>query len=169
MTSSMLNLSTSIPWLTILGVVPLVGSVVVLLLPRARETMAKQVALAFSLITLVLTVVLALGFDAASSAPFQFAEKYEWITSLGISYSVGVDGIGLVLIALATILVPIVMLSGWNDVAPGTTGRGTVKGYFALMLALETCMVGVFAATDVFLFYVFFDQYHHRLGRSFSK
>jgi NADH-quinone oxidoreductase subunit M len=72
MTSSMLNLSTSIPWLTILGAVPLVGSVVVLLLPRARETMAKQVALGFSLVTLVLTVVLALGFDAESSAPFQF-------------------------------------------------------------------------------------------------
>jgi len=157
MTSSMLNLSTSIPWLTILGAVPLVGSVVVLLLPRARETMAKQVALGFSLVTLVLTVVLALGFDAESSAPFQFAEKYEWISSLGISYSVGVDGIGLVLVALATVLVPIVMLSGWNDVAAGTTGRGTVKGYFALMLALETCMVGVFAATDVFLFYVFFE------------
>ncbi|MBK9738176.1 MAG: NADH-quinone oxidoreductase subunit M [Actinobacteria bacterium] len=147
---------TTFPWLTTLGVVPLVGSVVVALLPRGRGLLAKQVALFFAVLTLGLTVAMALQFQGDSSEPFQFVESHPWIPTFGISYSVGVDGIGLVLVALATTLVPIVILAGWNDVDEDG-GRGTVKGYFALILVLETLMIGVFAATDVFLFYVFFE------------
>ncbi len=142
------------PWLTTLGVVPLVGSIVVALLPSGRALLAKQVALVFSFATLVLTVLMALQFEGSSTEAFQFVESYPWIPSFGISYSVGVDGIGLVLIALAATLVPIVVLAGWKDV---DDNRGSVKGYFALILVLETLMIGVFAATDVFLFYVFFE------------
>ncbi len=142
------------PWLTTLGVVPLLGAVVVMLVPKAKATVAKQVALVVSLATLLLTVLMALQFKANSGSAFQFTEHANWIPSFGISYSVGVDGIALVLIALATTLVPVVILAGWNDVEPG---RGSVKGYFALILVLETLMIGVFAATDVFLFYVFFE------------
>jgi len=145
---------TSFPWLTTLGVVPLVGSIVVLLLPKGKALLAKQVALLFAVATLVLTVVMALQFQADSVEPFQFVENHPWIPTFGISYSVGVDGIGLVLVALATTLVPIVVIAGWNDVEEG---RGTVKGYFSLILVLETLMIGVFSATDVFLFYVFFE------------
>ena len=90
------------PWLTVLGAVPLVGSLVVALLPKAKPTLAKQVALVISLITLGLTIAMALRFDSNSQQPFQFIESVPWIPSFGISYSVGVDGIGLVLIALAT-------------------------------------------------------------------
>ncbi len=143
------------PWLTTLMVVPLVGSVLVALLPRARALLAKQVAFAFSLVTLGLTVLMALQFSADSVEKFQFVESHPWIPAFGISYSVGVDGISLVLIALAATLVPVVILAGWNDVDEGS--RGTVKGYFALILVLEALMIGVFAATDVFLFYVFFE------------
>jgi NADH-quinone oxidoreductase subunit M len=125
-----------------------------MLLPTGRELLAKRIALIVSLIALGLTVAMALQFDANSVAPFQFTESAPWIPALGISYSVGVDGIGLVLVALATTLVPVVILAGWNDV-DGT--QGSVKSYFALLLLLETFMVGVFAATDVFLFYVFFE------------
>ena len=142
------------PWLTTLGVVPLVGSILVALLPRTRPTLAKQVALVFSLATLVLLIVMALRFDGASTAPFQFTERYDWIPSFGISYSLGVDGIGLVLVALAVVLVPVCILAGWHE---GDTGTGSIKGYFALVLVLETLMIGVFSATDVFLFYVFFE------------
>jgi NADH-quinone oxidoreductase subunit M len=145
---------TSFPWLTALGVVPLVGSIVVVLLPKGRPLLAKQVALLFAVATLAMTVVMALQFQADSVEPFQFVENYPWIPTFGISYSVGVDGIGLVLVALATTLVPIVVIAGWNDVEEGA---GTVKGYFALILVLETLMIGVFSATDVFLFYVFFE------------
>lgn len=143
------------PWLTILAVVPLIGSMIVVLLPKARPTLAKQLALAISLLTLALTVAMALQFNGASTDPFQFVETYPWIPAFGISYSVGVDGIGLVLIALAATLVPIVVIAGWRDV--DDSSNGSVKGYFALILALETLMIGVFAATDVFMFYVFFE------------
>lgn len=144
----------SLPWLTTIGLLPLLGSVLLMLLPTGRELLAKQMALVVSLVTLGLTVAMALQFDANSTAPFQFVESAPWIPALGISYSVGVDGIGLVLVALATTLVPVVILAGWNDV-DGT--QGSVKSYFALLLVLETLMVVVFAATDVFLFFVFFE------------
>jgi NADH-quinone oxidoreductase subunit M len=146
---------TTFPWLTTLMVVPLVGSVVVSLLPRGRAVLAKQVTLVVSLATLVLTVLMALQFQGDSTEPFQFVESHTWIGAFGISYSVGIDGIALVLIALAATLVPVVVLAGWNDV--DESSRGTVKGYFALILVLESLMIGVFAATDVFLFYVFFE------------
>ncbi|MDO8733059.1 MAG: NADH-quinone oxidoreductase subunit M [Actinomycetota bacterium] len=146
------------PWLTVLAAVPLVGSVVVALLPKSRPLLAKQLALAISVVALGLTVVIALQFNGSTSEPFQLVEYHEWIPAFGITYSMGVDGIGLVLIALAAILVPITILAGWNDVEePNSETVGSVKGYFALILVLETLMIGVFAATDVFLFYVFFE------------
>ena len=144
---------TTIPWLTILGVLPLVGALVLLALPRDNARLIKQVALVFSLAALVFTVVMGLQFDADSTAAFQFVESYPWIPAFGISYSLGVDGIGLVLVALATTLVPVTILAGWNDVEDGRN----VKGYFAMILVLETLMIGVFSATDVFLFYVLYE------------
>ena len=144
----------SFPLLTVTGAVPLVGAVVVLLLPKTAARLAKSIALAFSLIALALVVVLALRFDPNSGAAFQFTETHSWIRSFGISYSLGVDGIALVLIALSALLVPLVIIGGWNDV---DNSRGSVKGYFALLLILETFMIGVFSALDLFLFYVFFE------------
>lgn len=148
---------SAFPWLTTLGVLPLVGSIVVALLPKSKPTLAKQVALAVSFIVLGGTVAMALQFDGSSTAPFQFVESYPWIPAFGISYSVGLDGIGLVLVALAATLVPIVILAGWRDIEGDQESEGSVKGYFALILALEALMIGVFSATDVFLFYVFFE------------
>ncbi|MDP4675568.1 MAG: NADH-quinone oxidoreductase subunit M [Candidatus Nanopelagicales bacterium] len=145
---------SNFPWLTTIGVIPLIGAVVVMLLPRSKGLLAKQLALVFSLIALGMTIAMALQFDADATDPFQFSESASWIPALGISYSVGVDGIGLVLIGLAATLVPVVILAGWHDV---DEELGSVKGYFALILVLQTLMIGVFAATDVFLFYVFFE------------
>ena len=144
---------TDFPWLTVLGLLPLVGAVVIMLLPQGNDEQVKQVALGFAVVVLVGVAVMATQFQAAG-ARFQFNQKLDWIPQFGISYSVGVDGIALVLIALSAVLVPLVILAGWNDAEP--TGR-SVKGYFALMLSLETFMIGVFAATDLFLFYVFFE------------
>ena len=142
------------PWLTTLAVVPLVGSAVVAALPSGRDLLAKQVALAVSLVPMVLTIVIALDFDKNSTAQFQFTETHQWIPQFGVSYALGVDGIALVLIALATVLTPVCILASWHDV---DAERRSVRGYFALLLLLETFMVGVFAATDVFLFYVLFE------------
>lgn len=140
--------------LTTLMLIPLVGAIVVFLLPTAKEALAKQVALAFSLVTAVYAIRLALSLDNSSGA-IQFVEKHEWIPAFGISWSLGIDGIAGLLIAMATILVPLIIVAGWWDAE--NAGRGTVKGFFALILALEVCMIGVFAATDLFLFYVFFE------------
>jgi NADH-quinone oxidoreductase subunit M len=140
--------------LTTLMVLPLVGAAVVFALPLGRELLAKQISLLVAVATAAGAVFLGLNMDTTEGG-LQFKESYSWIPSFGITWSVGVDGISAVLIVMATILVPLVMIAGWNDVE--NIGQGTVKGYFSLFLILETFMVGVFAATDLFLFYVFFE------------
>src|ERR1041385_7145953 len=164
------------PWLTVAGAVPLVGAIVVTLIPglpadsaeadrRARNALAKYVALAFSLLTLVVVLIIAVKFQVGGPN-YQFTETYSWIPAFGVHYALGVDGIALVLIAMTAVLMPVVILASWNDaesgsVTPGGTTppgpparpRHSVKRYFSLMLVVETMMIGVFAATDVFLFY----------------
>jgi NADH-quinone oxidoreductase subunit M len=144
----------------------------------ARRLLVKRLALVFSLITLGLTIAMMVAFKP-SGAEFQFTQTYQWIPQFGVHYAVGVDGIALVLIGMTAVLMPVVVLASWNDADPpepaedaadgtgttstGATGTGAarprrgVKSYFALLLVLETMMVGTFAATDVFLFYVFFE------------
>jgi NADH-quinone oxidoreductase subunit M len=145
----------SFPWLTVALALPIVGSVVVAALPRQveRPALPKQVALGFSLVTLVVVAYIAIGFDNGG-ARYQFTETHEWIRSFGAHYALGVDGIGLVLLLLTAILSPVVILASWND---GELGRWSVNSFFAWMLALEGLAIGVFASLDVFLFYVFFE------------
>ena len=154
----MTTMSTGLPWLTILGLIPLVGALLVAFVPGSAET-AKRMALGFSLVTLVVGIIAATQFDRGSSDQFQLVEQHEWIPQFGVSYALGVDGIALVLILMALVLTPICLLAAWHDVPEEAEPRGAqrVKTYFALLLVLETFMVGVFAATDVFLFYVFFE------------
>lgn len=140
--------------LTNLMALPLIGAAVVFALPIGRELLAKQIALVVSLATAFGAIYLGLNMST-NDGGMQYVESYQWIPAFGINWSVGVDGISAVLIVMATILVPLVMIAGWNDVE--NIGQGTVKGYFSLFLVLETFMVGVFAATDLFLFYVFFE------------
>ncbi|WP_141580389.1 NADH-quinone oxidoreductase subunit M [Actinomadura sp. WMMA1423] len=160
------------PWLSVLIALPLVGAVGLSAIPRERETLVKQFSLGVSLLVAALTGVMAAGFEAGGPR-FQFTEKYWWIKEFGVHWALGVDGVALVLILLSVILVPLVMLASWGeadrsggvDVPPrGEAGRShggeaqrSVKTYFALLLSLEAAMIGVFAATDVFLFYVFFE------------
>ncbi|WP_462185663.1 MULTISPECIES: NADH-quinone oxidoreductase subunit M [unclassified Frankia] len=171
----------TVPWLTIMLIVPVAGAMIVAALPRRLSTLAKQLTLGLSLAVLVLAVLATAAYDP-NKAGFQFGQSYDWIKTFGISYSVGADGISLVLILLAALLVPVVVLASWDeaDADGGTTGatdptgaaavgadgsgpgagtrsRRSVPAFFALLLALEAGMIGVFAATDVFLFYVFFE------------
>ncbi|MDQ3502334.1 MAG: NADH-quinone oxidoreductase subunit M, partial [Actinomycetota bacterium] len=174
------------PWLTVIGLVPLLGALVLAGLPRGAHHLHKMVALGTSLVVLALTIVMCAAFDPAGDR-FQFVQAYDWIPAFGVQYAVGADGIALVLIALIAVLVPVVILASWHDAdAPlaahvagaqarsarvsSTAGGGAgadaeptpapkrgVRTFFALVLVLETMMIGVFAATDVFLFYVFFE------------
>jgi NADH-quinone oxidoreductase subunit M len=143
----------NLPWLTILLLLPIVGSVVLVFLPaRAAASAPKLIAIGFSVVTLVLGLALAIGYNAGSG--MQFTEDLDWIKLFGAHYALGLDGIGLTLVLLTVILTPVVMLASWNDGDLGTWGA---KGFFAWILALEGLSIGVFAATDVFLFYVLFE------------
>ena len=140
------------PWLTTIGAVPLVGSAAVAALPSAFAPRARHVALVVSLITFGLTVAAVLQFNVTAATDFQFVEQHQWIPQFGVSYALGVNGIGLVMVALSTILVPVCVLAAWNEVQ-----ADQAKAFFGLVLVLETLMVGVFVARDVFLFYVIFE------------
>ncbi|MFM7776003.1 MAG: NuoM family protein, partial [Actinomycetota bacterium] len=139
--------------LTIIGALPLFGALLIALLGNSQKENIKKLALLTSVLTFAATVVAALNFEIDRPG-FQLVEKYSWIPSLGVNFQVGVDGISLILILLSTILVPVVILAGWNE---SEGGRFSVKTFYILMLVLETMMIGVFAATDVFLFYIFFE------------
>ena len=140
--------------LTTLIAIPLIGSIVVFLLPAAKAALAKFVSLGFAVATLLGTALIAIGMDNSTGA-LQSVESYDWIPAFGISWTMGVDGISVALIVMAAILVPIVMIAGWWDAE--TAGRGSVKGFFSLILVLEALIIGVFAANDLFVFYVFFE------------
>ncbi|MEW2358163.1 NADH-quinone oxidoreductase subunit M [Spirillospora sp. NPDC029432] len=148
------------PWLSVLIALPALGALLVGVLPRAGEALVKQVALGVSLLVAAGTVAMATAFDTAGPR-FQFEEKYDWIPQFGVHWAVGVDGVALVLVLLSVILVPLVILASWNEAdrsgGVDVPAKRSVKTYFALLLALEAMMIGVFAATDVFLFYVFFE------------
>jgi NADH-quinone oxidoreductase subunit M len=136
-----------------MGLLPLIGAGLIALLPVTNAKLIKQSALLVSVLVAALGITMTIGFDRGVTG-FQYVERYSWIPSLGISYQLGIDGISLILILLSVLLVPIVILAGWNE---SEGGRFSVKTFYVLILVLETMMIGVFAATDLFLFYVFFE------------
>jgi NADH-quinone oxidoreductase subunit M len=139
--------------LTVLAATPLIGALLLALMPRGSERVVKSTAVAFSLATLGLSLFALSRYDIGASG-FQLTEKHTWIQSFGAYYSLGIDGIGVTLILLTTVLTPIVLLAAWDDVLP--EGR-SFNGYLAWMLGLEGLALGVFAATDAFLFYLLFE------------
>lgn len=139
--------------LTIIGLMPLVVSILVAAIPVTNHTLIKKVAfIGTSLIALV-SIYLAIGFDTSDTS-LQYVQSNSWIPLFNINYAVGIDGVSLVLILLSTILVPIVVLATWHE---SDGGRWSAKVFYILILILETMMIGVFAATDLFLFYVLFE------------
>lgn len=131
---------------------PLVGAVVVALLYRSEQA-AKLTALAFSLAEVLLAAAAWSAYDPAGPR-LQLTSSAEWIPAFDIRFSFGVDGIALVMIAVIAVLMPLVLGFSWRERIP--QGR-THAGFFALLLVEQALTVGVFAATDVFLFYVLFE------------
>lgn len=145
----------SFPWLTTLLVLPLVGALVVALLPKGSN-LVRPIALGVSLVSLAIGIGALTQYEIGSGEQFQLTEVHSWIPQFGVSYALGVDGIALTMILLSLVLVPICIIAAWDDVpVDGSNRRHQL--YFALMLSLSSVMVGVFAAMDVFLFYVFFE------------
>jgi NADH-quinone oxidoreductase subunit M len=102
------------PWLTLLWALPAVGSVAVLVLPASQRTLARCLAFGISVAVLAIGIVLAVRFEPGG-AQYQFVESREWIPAFGAGYTVGLDGIALVLVLLTAALIPLLILAGWND------------------------------------------------------
>ncbi|MFD3913744.1 MULTISPECIES: NADH-quinone oxidoreductase subunit M [unclassified Streptomyces] len=151
----------SFPLLTATAVLPAVGAIVTAAVPAARRTAAKWLALVFSLATLVLAALVVVRFEPGG-ARYQLTESHAWISDFGVRYELGVDGIGVALLALTALLIPFVILAGWHDadpleeVNPNRRWRPT-QGFFALILMVEAMVILSFEATDVFLFYILFE------------
>ncbi|BAC72561.1 NADH:ubiquinone oxidoreductase subunit M [Streptomyces avermitilis] len=149
----------SFPLLTATAVLPALGALATAAVPAARRTAAKWLALAVSLATLVLAAVVLVRFEPGG-ARYQLTESHPWIKDFGVRYELGVDGIGVALVALTALLIPFIILAGWHDADPLETRSSRwrpTQGFFALILAVEAMVILSFEATDVFLFYIFFE------------
>ncbi|BCP38639.1 hypothetical protein MINTMi198_40090 [Mycobacterium intracellulare M.i.198] len=149
----MVNPMTSVPWLSVLWLVPLAGAVLIILMPPGLRQLAKWTGLVFGVATLAVAIVVTLGFKTGG-APYQFVEKHQWIPAFGAGYTLGVDGIAVVLVLLTAVLIPVLQIAGWNDGGQRTRG---VHAYVALTLAIESMVLISVIALDVLLFYVFFE------------
>lgn len=136
------------PVLSTIIFLPALGAMLAFLI--ASEDLVKRMALITSTLTFLISLIPFFMFDS-STAAMQFFERYDWIPALGISYEVGVDGISLLLIVLTTFLTPLTLLASWDSI------QARSREFMICMLFLESGMVGVFAAIDLFLFYVFWE------------
>ncbi len=143
------------PLLSLVTFLPLVG-VFFIMIARGSEIVvernARNIALSTSVIVFILSIMLWIGFDPASS-DFQFVERARWVSIGGfaINYHMGIDGISLFFVLLSTLLTPICVLASWTSV------HSQVREYMIAFLVLESMMVGIFCALDFVLFYVFFE------------
>ncbi|KQU31565.1 NADH-quinone oxidoreductase subunit M [Rhodococcus sp. Leaf233] len=146
------------PWLTVLWVLPILGAIVVALVPADRPTIARSVAVGFAAGTLAVSVVLAVAFDSGGDR-YQFLEDHSWIAAFGARYTLGLDGIGLVLVLLTTVLTPLLLVAGWHDGSRVANygSRRVSHTYMALILVVESMVLVSFLALDVLLFYIFFE------------
>jgi NADH-quinone oxidoreductase subunit M len=135
--------------LTIVAFLPLAGAILLACIPR-RDRDIRYFALAVSLITLIASLHLPWHYVRGQSG-FQFEQNIPWISHPNIHYHLGVDGISLWLVVLTTFLMPLCVLISWKSI------DHQVKEFFVLMLILETAMIGVFMALDLFLFYFFWE------------
>ena len=136
--------------LTVITFSPLLGALILLFLNKRDVSLIKSLAFIVSLIDFFLSLHLYFYFQS-DTYEMQFLEKTPWIPDWGISYQVGIDGISLFLVLLTTFLTPLAILSSWTAITK------KIKEYMVFMLLLETGMLGVFIALDLFLFYVFWE------------
>ena len=142
--------TATFPVLTAMVVIPVIGALVLLMLPDHRPEHFKQLAFLFSSVTGAMAVWVLTDFDTGdAAAEFQLVDSATWIESLGISWTLGVDGISLWLVVLTGLIFPLAIVGVDADHSP--------KAYFAWLLVLEAGCMGVFVALDLFAFFVFFE------------
>src|SRR6266568_452527 len=150
------------PILSIITFLPLVGGIAILLIPKNQLAAIRWTAFAVACVNLLQTLGLMLAYsqanvsstssvvDNAPNGTFLFNEQLQWIPSVGISYSLGIDGISLLLVALTALLTVVCIAASFRI-------EQKVKNYMAFMLLLESGIIGVFLSTNLFLFYVFWE------------
>ena len=138
----------SFPLLTASILVPLVGAVVVALLPSRRPELLRPVAVAFTGTTAAFTLWMLAAFDRGESG-FQFESMHEWVEEFGIGWHLGVDGISVFLVVLTGLLFPLTFVA--------VTPKTDPKAYYGWLLLLEAGCIGVFTSLDLFLFFLFFE------------
>ncbi len=129
---------------------PLIGVLIMLLMRNREDKVYKQIAVATSIVVFVLTLVV-LGMYDTSVAGLQLEEKLDWIPAWGISYYLGIDGISILMVLLTSFISMLAVAASWSAI------ETQVRQYYIFMLLLETGMMGVFLAQDLFLFYIFWE------------
>ncbi|NTW97590.1 MAG: NADH-quinone oxidoreductase subunit M, partial [Oscillochloris sp.] len=145
----LITLSSDIPWLSLVWLSLLVPSVLIIFIPDNQQQLMRIVGTAFSFLSLVLSVLIFLGYDP-SVAGFQFVERLDWMPQIGITYLLGVDGISLAMLVLNGVVIFTGSLMSWNI-------DRRAKEYWILLLLLTTGVYGVFVSLDLFLFFVFYE------------
>ena len=138
-----------LPLLSLIVFTPLLGALLLLVVPGTNHRAIRWIALAASLASLGFSLAL-LGYDTGGSE-FQFREDAPWIEAFGMRYTLGVDGLSMVLVLLTTVLSVVSIYYSWEPI------QKRVKEYYVALLILMTGMLGVFVALDLFLFYVFWE------------
>ncbi len=130
--------------------IPILAGIFILLLKSDQETFIKYFGVVTTFVVFFISLNLYFNFDSTKSE-MQFVENVLWISSLNVSYYVGVDGLSLLLLMLTTFLTPIALIASWKSI------EKNVKQFIAMILFLETGMIGVFVSLDLFLFYMFWE------------
>jgi len=139
----------SFPWITLLTIVPLAGALIMLALREQNKNAVRWTALAFSFAALALALFVWRHFDS-SSGGLQLQERHAWIPALGVEYRVGIDGLGLLMLLLSSIVVPIAVVASWQI-------QQRVALYYSLILILQTCLFGTFTALNFFHWFIFWE------------
>ncbi len=138
--------------LTVVLLTPLVGALLLLFVPRESDNAHRVIGNLFAILGLIVSLPLIWRFSLDPAAPrYQFMENHDWIPSIGAHYTLGIDGISLLLVILTTLLGAISILSSWSAI------QIRKKEYYILFLLLQVGMLGVFMALDFFLFYMFWE------------
>ena len=140
--------SSSFPYIVLLLLVPLLGSLAAVLLPKKHSETARWVGIGASVVTLGLVIAMTIAFQTTNGG-YQFVSQHSWASELGISWISGIDGISLFMVGLTALITPIVLL--------GASEKKRTKSYVAWMLLLEFACIGSFVSMDMILFFLFFE------------
>jgi NADH-quinone oxidoreductase subunit M len=140
---------STLPWISILTLVPLLGGLAILSLRAERKRVARVAGLVTSLISLIIVLGLWSGFQT-TSGDLQFQETHPWIPTLGVQYHVAVDGLGLLMVLLSALVVPLALFASWNI-------EDRVPLYFGLVLLLQAGLFGTFTALNFFHWFIYWE------------